>query len=972
MFGLSAKNVYAAETLPEQTDGVIRLTEDVNLTETAEFTDDVTIDLNGFSIAGPTSAYPTAVNVPSGTLTVKDSSEAQTGKITVSGDYASAVSGSVKLESGTISASGKSAYGVNVPKNGSAVINGGSIEVTGAEAIALNLPRGTAASLDGGTIKASCTGEDGVYGVYIGGASVTFTLLDGSVAAEGSSAKAVQLFGNNAKALVKGGTISVKGSESNGICSSPFLPTSAEISGGNILAEGNRANAIFADSSMSLSITGGVLTSVDSASVSVYDDNTIEISGGTITGKTYGVQLGTTSGSNTLNISGDVVISGETGSVSASRPLVNISGGYFNGKITGGVPAADSNYSVYNITGGYFTDPIEDSAFYNYELAKDYTASTYTDEVKANETNILFPSKKTLDGTEYNYTVRCKEGYVLMNIPYDRFYKAEVAGGIDAVSGATAKKSSNYGLAGGGYHNTEAVVGVVYPVYVQDLKTFSAAAEKTNAELITASEEESFDSYEALFAAPDYSYYVLSEEPANYKEVSISESGEFSFGEVKGDVKKASLDSAKLNLTDKHDDYVIETGAPDIAGDVKVNGVVITAGGKKYGMAHVVHIWKAGELGWNQSEEAFADISGKTVTNITFYTTAGVFSYDVTIEIPVYAEVKASFTDEKTLKFEGIPSDAANVKVVKALYEDKSSGQKVKVYLQNDKEDNPVNIGTDGTAAFSKSAEVDKEYMVFAIADNYKLSMVKAKYTSEQAEAAKAEEDARIVSDQIAEIPASDKLTVDDENKVKAARASYAALSDEAKAKVSAELKQALEAAEAKIAELKKTADSASTAAAPAQTQPAAPAKGAVIVSGNGKYQVTNPAANGKGTVTMIGLARKASSINVPATIKYNGVSYKVTAIGAKAFANNTKVKTIKIGKNVKKIGKQAFLNAKAAKKITILSKKLKAKSVGAKAFKGAGASKGAKLTVKVPKAKKKAYAKFLVKKGLSKKAKIK
>lgn len=339
--------------------------------------------------------------------------------------------------------------------------------------------------------------------------------------------------------------------------------------------------------------------------------------------------------------------------------------------------------------------------------------------------------------------------------------------------------------------------------------------------------------------------------------------------------------------------------------------------------------------------------------------------------------VTAEFTDAKALKLSGIPEDAKNVKV--SVYK----------------------VGSDGMAALTAEAVLDKEYTIAVTADNYKLSLAKATYTSQQAAAAKAEEDAKAVSDQITNtIPALDKLTAADESKVKAAREAYNALSEEAKAKVPADVKKALEDAEAKITELKKAPEPAAstTTTEPAQTSPttpAAPAKGAVLTAGNNKYKVTNAAANGKGTVTFTGLKKKTAAITVPATVKYNNITYKVTAIGAKAFikntrakkiviganvqtigafafANCTKAKTITIGKNVKTIGKQAFYNVKSAVKITVLTKKLTAKTVKAGAFKGAGASKGKKLTVTVPKAKKKAYKKLLVKKGLSKKAKIK
>jgi hypothetical protein len=66
-------------------------------------------------------------------------------------------------------------------------------------------------------------------------------------------------------------------------------------------------------------------------------------------------------------------------------------------------------------------------------------------------------------------------------------------------------------------------------------------------------------------------------------------------------------------------------------------------------------------------------------------------------------------------------------------------------------------------------------------------------------------------------------------------------------------------------------------------------------------------------------------------TIKIDGVTYKVTAIAANAFKGMSKIKTVKIGNNVKTIGKLAFANCKNLKKVT-MGKNVK--KIGAKAFK--------------------------------------
>lgn len=123
-----------------------------------------------------------------------------------------------------------------------------------------------------------------------------------------------------------------------------------------------------------------------------------------------------------------------------------------------------------------------------------------------------------------------------------------------------------------------------------------------------------------------------------------------------------------------------------------------------------------------------------------------------------------------------------------------------------------------------------------------------------------------------------------------------------------------------------------------------------------------------KSSVSFKAPKKNASKVTVPDTVKLKGKTYKVTAIKANAFKNNKKLTKVTIGKNVSKIGSKAFYNCKKLKSVTIRSKKLTAKNVGSKAFKGISS----KATIKVPKAKKKAYKKMLKKKGIGKKVKVK
>ncbi len=179
-------------------------------------------------------------------------------------------------------------------------------------------------------------------------------------------------------------------------------------------------------------------------------------------------------------------------------------------------------------------------------------------------------------------------------------------------------------------------------------------------------------------------------------------------------------------------------------------------------------------------------------------------------------------------------------------------------------------------------------------------------------------------------------------------------------------------------------------------------------------YTVTSVTATG-GTVEYVKHKSKTvKTVTIPKTITMDGLTFKVTSIGAKAFkgykklskvtiGNNVKtigkeafsgckkLKTVKLGSNVTTIGDKAFYNCikitsitipskvtkigksvfekcKKLKTITIKSKKLTAKKVGAKAFKGIKSN----ATIKVPKKKYKTYKSMLYKKGVSKKARFK
>ncbi len=121
------------------------------------------------------------------------------------------------------------------------------------------------------------------------------------------------------------------------------------------------------------------------------------------------------------------------------------------------------------------------------------------------------------------------------------------------------------------------------------------------------------------------------------------------------------------------------------------------------------------------------------------------------------------------------------------------------------------------------------------------------------------------------------------------------------------------------------------------------------------KYKITKCTASVK-QVTVTGTSARLTSVNVPATVKYNGMTFKVTAIANKAFKNQRNLKSAVVGKNIKSIGSEAFFGAKKLAKIKFSGTAIK--TIGKNAFKSI--KKNAVFTVN--KSKKAFYKKLLIK----------
>lgn len=125
-------------------------------------------------------------------------------------------------------------------------------------------------------------------------------------------------------------------------------------------------------------------------------------------------------------------------------------------------------------------------------------------------------------------------------------------------------------------------------------------------------------------------------------------------------------------------------------------------------------------------------------------------------------------------------------------------------------------------------------------------------------------------------------------------------------------------------------------------------------ISGN-EYKISKPGAE----VILVKTSKTTKNVTVPAQIYVQGITYKVTSIGAKAFNNNKNLTKVTIGTNIIKINSNAFFNCKNLKTVTIKSVRLTKKAANKKAFKNAHK----KLVIRVPKKVKKIYKKIF--KGL-------
>lgn len=283
--------------------------------------------------------------------------------------------------------------------------------------------------------------------------------------------------------------------------------------------------------------------------------------------------------------------------------------------------------------------------------------------------------------------------YVLMNIPYDAFYAAELSGNqvkVDAVSSATKNKTRNGGMMSGGSYHVNAdgtdITGITFPVMMAkevDLSNYKKVTDSDSVSITVISRGQSsavsYTGKDALFESPSYSYYELSEIPAFYKVMTVGVDGTLSFGKIQGMATDLIPEAVgTLSTNSRYGDYqlnLMNTGLDEKK--PVIYGVVLrTKEGADYGLRHLENIWRYTQLafctgfktevhGCVTSADHYKSIMGKTITGVTYFTDQGQF--DLTLSESLYVPVKFANTFEvagavansgtTTVTMSGFPDD---------------------------------------------------------------------------------------------------------------------------------------------------------------------------------------------------------------------------------------------------------------------------------------------------------------------------
>ena len=320
-----------------------------------------------------------------------------------------------------------------------------------------------------------------------------------------------------------------------------------------------------------------------------------------------------------------------------------------------------------------------------------------------------------------------KEVYVLMNIPYADFYKADGVTGADTVSSAT-KQKTRASLASGSYHvNSDGsdITGVTFPVKISDgsvLEKYTQVTDESEVTITTNIKGKentvTYNGQDALFESASYSYYTLSDTPSYYKEATVNADGSLSFSEVKG-TEPTTLTNAttEFSTSSRYGDYQLDITSEDLKNVNTVYGVVVsTKEGSSYGLRHVENIWKKTKLAWSTGfvteshgntldSKDYAAMMGQTINKVTYYTDQGIY------EIPMDQQVAKKFDGEVSVADVSVKSEKTAITV---------SG------LPNDFEEE---YKIDGIDEDAYSVEIKSDGKTTTRTINFKKALAKGRYT---------------------------------------------------------------------------------------------------------------------------------------------------------------------------------------------------------------------------------------------------
>ena len=196
---------------------------------------------------------------------------------------------------------------------------------------------------------------------------------------------------------------------------------------------------------------------------------------------------------------------------------------------------------------------------------------------------------------------------------------------------------------------------MTFPVKVSDISVLKDKKQiKDNASVsitTTIKGKETTTEYkgkDALFESDSYSYYVLSEEPSYYKELTVGEDGSFTFSAIEG--KSAAPETkqvqAEFKTKSNYGDYQLKFDKTEFNSiintdtDTVYGAVINTTDGTTYGLCHLENIWKGYELAWSTgytteshgchlNSEHFESMMGKTIDSVTYYASNGIYTLDI-------------------------------------------------------------------------------------------------------------------------------------------------------------------------------------------------------------------------------------------------------------------------------------------------------------------------------------------------------